>query len=42
VKSAARFEETSSRVPNLVGEIVKQTQENITPATDPMGNVTGY
>jgi hypothetical protein len=27
VKSAARFEKTSSRVPDLVGQIVKQTQQ---------------
>jgi hypothetical protein len=29
VKSAARFEETSSRVPDLAGQIVKQTQQVI-------------
>jgi hypothetical protein len=43
IKSSARFEETVSRIPNLAGEIVKQTQDSSKiPETDPMGNVTGY
>ncbi len=49
VQNNARFETVSSRIPNLVGEIVKQTQQKqdtadtgVMPSVDIMGNATGF
>jgi hypothetical protein len=46
VQNSSRFEEVSSRVPNIFGEVVKQTQQKQEtapmPNVDIMGNVTGY
>jgi hypothetical protein len=45
VQNNAKFEEVSSRVPNIFGETVKQTNSTTggnMPGVDIMGNVTGF
>lgn len=46
LQNNARFEQVSSRVPNVFGEVVKKTNSSNTggkmPEVDAMGNVTGF